>query len=470
MFSRIQPTSGLLIAPILLIGISLNLPAGCPQPPPPPPESDGDEGTDPGKGNSGLTGKYVGSETCVTCHSRTHQNWSETLHARALDTLEAIGQDTNSACLGCHTVGFREAGGFADRATTDALAGVGCESCQGAARDHRENVADASLRPTVDISAGVCGRCHTGEHHPNFEDWGESGHSSINDVVSADLLEGGFFVNACGQCHSGDVFYRSILKGESVPGNAFEGMSADDLTPVTCAICHDPHQRTNNAPEAKDGRDYQLRFPELATPVPTNTIDAATNPARFNICGQCHHSRGRDWTATSRGPHHSVQSNVYIGEMPTPDADGESDPLILSRASVHLRATQQCATCHLYRQDFQDDQAPAISGHKFTVSYNGCAATGCHSSTFEAKTRRMTFQAVVQARLDDVAARLGDASTWQYSATGGSEDQSTISDEIKKIRFLWAYIGADGSQGIHNSGYVEAMLDEAERLLDGLGK
>ena len=82
----------------------------------------------------------------------------------------------------------------------------------------------------------------------------------------------------------------------------------------------------------------------------------------------------------------------------------------------------------------------------------------------------MTFQAVTQERLDNIATRLGDASTWQYSATGGPEDQSTVSDDIKKIRCLWAYIRADGSQGIHNPGYVEAMLDEAERLLDDIGK
>lgn len=406
----------------------------------------------------------------MTCHSRTHLNWSETLHARALDTLEAIGQGTNAACIGCHTVGFGQPGGFVDRATTDALAGVGCESCHGAARDHVENVADASLRPKVDISANVCGACHTGEHHPNFEDWSASGHSSINDVVSGDLLEGGFFVNACGQCHSGDVFHDSILEGETVADNAFEGMNAADLNAIVCIVCHDPHQRTNNAPEAEDGRDYQLRFPEIANPVPTNTIDAATNPARFNLCGQCHHSRGRTWKEESRGPHHSVQSNVYIGEMATPDSDGESDPLVLSRASVHLRAKEQCATCHLYRQDFQDDQAPAISGHKFTVSYLGCATAGCHSSTFEAQTRGMTFQAVVQDRLDTIATRLGDAATWQYSSSGGPADQSAVSDDIKKIRFLWAYIDADGSQGIHNPGYVEAMLDEAERLLDDIGK
>ncbi|RMF71072.1 MAG: hypothetical protein D6744_18505, partial [Planctomycetota bacterium] len=266
-------------------------------------------------GDSGLTGKYIGAETCSLCHRTTHRNWSETLHARALDTLEEIGQGENEACLPCHTVGFGESGGFVDRATTNALAGVGCESCHGPGKDHVDNIEDASLRPVVDISADVCGRCHTGEHHPNFEDWQESGHAGVNEHV-ADGLADGSRVNACGQCHSGTAQYYISILNEPIEDNFLEGTPVEDLLGIQCANCHDPHMRTGNAPEAEDGRDYQLRWPEVAEPFPTNTVDAATDPTRFNICGQCHHSRGRDWTSTSRGPHHSVQSNVYIGEMP----------------------------------------------------------------------------------------------------------------------------------------------------------
>lgn len=147
--NSIRSASKLLAAILLIAGLSIALPAGCPVTPPDDGTNgdNGGDGTDDTKGDSGLTGKFVGAAVCVTCHSRTHNNWSETLHARALDSLEAIGQGTNAACLGCHTVGFGQSGGFVDRATTDALAGVGCESCHGAARDHVENVADGSLRP-----------------------------------------------------------------------------------------------------------------------------------------------------------------------------------------------------------------------------------------------------------------------------------------------------------------------------------
>jgi len=431
-------------------------------------------------GNDGLTGRFVGSERCAECHSNIHDNWMSTLHSGALETLEAIGQGENDTCLACHTVGFGEEGGFVDRATTNALAGVGCEACHGPSGDHANNVADESLRPPKNIAASICGDCHTGERHPNFEEWEMSGHAakSISDRFEA----GGFYLNSCGKCHSGDFYYMAILDGQTVENDALMGVAVADQNGITCAVCHDPHQRTGNfAVEPDDGRDYQLRFPEVASPVPTNTIDATTNPDRFNICGQCHHGRGRTWQATSRGPHHSVQSNIFVGEMAMPDADDEVTPLVPSTFSVHALATEQCATCHMYRQDFQDEFAPAIAGHSMVVNNAGCAASGCHPTVDAAVAAQATLQTEIEDRLEDITTRLNGfsmtyteggaltgAEAWEYSATGGPSeaDQDEMPDNIKKIRFLLKYVEGDGSLGIHNPDYVRRMLDEAEDLLD----
>lgn len=417
-------------------------------------------------GNSGLTGKFVGSQRCATCHNHIHFHWSQTLHARAYETLEKIGQQNNAACIGCHTVGFGEPGGWVDRATTNDLAGVGCESCHGAARDHVENVADRSLRPPVNISSAVCGRCHTGSHHPNYDDWLTSGHANVTEAPAEDFVEG-VQLNNCGKCHSGDFFYRAILNGETLADDTYKGANAEDLHAVECAICHNPHQRTGNAVEPEDGRDFQLRFPEVASPTPTNTIDAATNPARFNLCGQCHHSRGRTWAETSRPPHESVQSNVYVGEMPVPE---DTEPLVFSRVSVHSFAREQCATCHMYRQDFRSEIAPAISGHTFKVNENSCASSGCHPSLAAAQAAKQTLQGEIQGRLDNIKGRLDAWGNWEYRANGGPANQAAIPDDIKKVRFLYYYSLHDGSLGIHNPAYVRSMLEEADRLLTAIGQ
>lgn len=455
--------------------LGLGLVAGCPPMMPGEP-NDANEPNDmnmpgepnepntPTMGDSGVTGKFIGSAVCAQCHTNVHSDWEKTLHSRALATLEAIGQGSNAACLPCHTIGFGQEGGFVDRATTNSLANVGCENCHGPSRDHVMNVTDATLRPPVNIASSVCGECHTGEHHPTYEEWQESRHAMFGDHP-ADSFVAGSSLNSCGKCHSGEMFYWSIIQQQTVADDALEGTPLEDLVGVSCAICHDPHAQTGNAPTPEDGRDFQLRYKEVATPTPTNTVQAATDPTRFNLCGQCHHSRGREWTSTSRGPHHSVQMNVYVGEMPLPEGDDEEPtPLVLSRVSVHSFAVEQCATCHLYRQDFMDENAPAIAGHTFEVNNKSCATAGCHPSEAQALAVKETLQMEIEQRIANVKALLGDPATWQYSSEGGPADQSGISDAVKQARFLISYAENDGSLGIHNPAYVRDMLIKAEEL------
>lgn len=421
-------------------------------------------------GNDGLTGKFVGSTRCSTCHRNLHGDWSETLHASALETLESIGQDKNPVCLECHTVGYGEAGGFVDRATTDALAGVGCEACHGPARDHAENANDESLIPKIDLSADVCGACHTGSKHPNFDEWLTSGHALVTGGPASNFEEGES-LNSCGPCHSGEFFYRSILLGEMVPNDALAGVPQEEQIAITCAVCHAPHERTGNAVQPDAGRDFQLRFPEVASPFPENTISASMDSSRFNICGQCHHSRGNTWES-SRGPHRSVQSNVYVGEMPMPDGQ---DPFVPSVISIHSFAVEQCSTCHLYRQDFMDAEAPAIAGHTFTVNFSGCVTSGCHPSADQAEVASTTLMTEMQTRIDDIVDRLnaayGGPSGWEYENNGGPDDagQAMLPDNVKRVRYIKAYVEADGSLGVHNPRYARSLLLHAEGLLDDEG-
>jgi hypothetical protein len=125
----------------------------------------------------------------------------------------------------------------------------------------------------------------------------------------------------------------------------------------------------------------------------------------------------------------------------------------------------------MYRQDFQSERAPAISGHNFTVNNAGCANAGCHPSGDAAVAAQATLQAEVQARLGVVAAWLGDLAIWEYTAEGGPDaaGQELLADAIKQIRFLYHYILSDGSLGVHNPAYIRSMLDKAEELLEGLG-
>src|ERR1041385_8896226 len=50
-------------------------------------------------GDSGVTGKYKGPNACAQCHANIHSDWMGTLHSRALEVLESVGQGTNPDCL-----------------------------------------------------------------------------------------------------------------------------------------------------------------------------------------------------------------------------------------------------------------------------------------------------------------------------------------------------------------------------------
>lgn len=482
--------------------------AGCPLPP--------GGGGGGGTGNSGLTGKYIGSTACKTCHSTAHTEWSETLHATALETLEEIGQGSNAACVGCHTVGFGEAGGFANRATTNDLAGVGCEACHGAGQDHQRwatvssgvhvrfkgvaclgcHAADASIPLDLstqnimsrNLSSSVCGRCHQGEHHPTFEDWEESRHSQLQETLLEEFADG---TNAasCGACHSGDYFYWAKIQnvtsfvdmkaGTTVTvGNAMlKDKTEEQMAKIECAICHDPHAKTGKAIQPEDGRDYQLRFDQIKFATPTNDLTAAQDPTRFNICGQCHHARNRVWTDSSREPHPSDQVNVFFGEMPLPPSD--PTPIVASRPSVHLGAPEQCSTCHVYRRPIQEGIAPAVSGHTFEVNFAGCVAAGCHQSEAIAQTKFNGLKVEMDGRAAAVKTALDawavahpvegkGALSWEYTSEGGpsSSGQAKIPNAIKKARYIYYYVVAGGGNGVHNPDYVREGLINALALVN----
>lgn len=141
-------------------------------------------------GNAGLTGKFIGSDALPhATRTHTRPGRARCTHGRAYETLE-VGQETNAECVEADVVGFGQAGGWVDRALTNDLAGVGCESCHllcaiTSNAERRHAATDDRYR-----CAQVCGQCHTGEHHPNYDDWATSGHAAI-EAGGGELLHRG---------------------------------------------------------------------------------------------------------------------------------------------------------------------------------------------------------------------------------------------------------------------------------------
>jgi hypothetical protein len=106
---------------------------------------------------------HPGNQACQSCHRDIYQAWSQTTHAHAWKTLEAVGAARSPACVTCHSTGFAPEGGDG-WSRMDELAGheaVGCTACHAPRPD--APVEDHPWGP-----AGGCGDCHTSYWAPFF--------------------------------------------------------------------------------------------------------------------------------------------------------------------------------------------------------------------------------------------------------------------------------------------------------------
>jgi len=400
---------------------------GCPPPVPP---------TDDGNGTSGgtVTAKYVGDDACVLCRSRKHESWLLTAHASALDTLKAIGQDNNSVCLACHTVGFGD-GGFVDETATPHLAGVQCENCHGAAGEHTRNVADESLRPTIDLSADLCGKCHTDYHHPTFDEWELSKHAES----LAGLRTSSHAGDSCLECHSQD-YRHAVEEGETPPTVDTAQLS------LVCVTCHSPHGGT--------GQSAQLRLPIA------------------DLCGECH---TQEEATLGDSPHHpQLEMLTGIGAF---DADGSALSVSSTHGALAASGGRACATCHVVQHEVEDpsEADPVVTGHTFNPfdesitehqadQYTACLV--CHNQN--------VIDPVRKATQNEISNRLTALAVYFDSSSSSYIDPSSLSaadqNRLDVAEFNYSFVNADGSRGVHNPVNARQALDIAESIVNSLSQ
>ncbi|MFW6217836.1 MAG: multiheme c-type cytochrome [Verrucomicrobiota bacterium] len=118
--------------------------------------------------------RYVGSESCASCHQLEYQIWERSSHAKAWETLVHKQADADPNCIRCHSVGFGEPSGYQRAFKHEKLVDVGCESCHGPGSRHVEERATTQpvthhFRPLAEAD---CRSCHYGEFSRPF-DWDE---------------------------------------------------------------------------------------------------------------------------------------------------------------------------------------------------------------------------------------------------------------------------------------------------------
>jgi hypothetical protein len=110
----------------------------------------------------------VGNEACRSCHAAPFAVYEKTGHAHAYATLESVSKQYRLDCVGCHVIGFQQAGGVCRVDQVEGRQNVGCESCHGPGSIH---VADGTRKSVVHPRPGphVCVGCHTPENSIHFD-------------------------------------------------------------------------------------------------------------------------------------------------------------------------------------------------------------------------------------------------------------------------------------------------------------
>jgi predicted CXXCH cytochrome family protein len=343
---------------------------------------------------------------CGNCHVGQQAKWEGTHHADAWATLENSGS-SQAFCQNCHSVGpngnpTTGAVGYAG-IPDDRYHDVQCESCHGPGLNHVTNP-DAS-QPLASIAifetsepTKNCAECHSGVHHPFAIEWAASRHATFNSSARDNTSP------LCLSCHSG----QGALAAWGVTANYVEKSDPRaQHVGITCAVCHDPHSRTNPA---------QLRFP---IDVPDENV---------NLCMKCHNRRSNpEVTAQAiRGPH-APEGPLLLGEAGwwPPGFEPEVDRIVATHGTTGN--PRLCASCHVSSFEVTDpvsgDHVFSATGHLFKAvpcldengvplpeedcpvterTFESCAQSGCHGTPEAARSAFLTANGRIEDLVDEV--------------------------------------------------------------------
>jgi predicted CXXCH cytochrome family protein len=462
---------------------------------------------------NGFLGYYTASTkqtTCGNCHVSFQGEWADTRHADAYNTVATSGQ-AQAFCYGCHTVNARgnsvalgpdslDAGWDAVQST--AYRDVQCESCHGPGYVHVSSPSDDNhplARAGLKDTSASCGGCHSGEHAPFVEQWAQTGHadSAANASQAANP--------SCMSCHEGRTALARFNGGK--PSHYVEKDSVGQTTtlpPATCAVCHDPH-----------GSPYQgqLRAP---IDVPDVTINLCMQCHNRGTAPASNFSNSTA-SVTKRGAHASqgpILLGTGAGYIPR-NFVYDTNQAYTSHASTNN--PRLCAGCHVNAFTVTDAVTGAFQfqsvGHLFspdpcldpvtgipvsdnscayqpstTRNWTGCLAAGCHASSDVASSalvnQRSNTAFLADQLWSDVdptlnnggvpymnAGDTGDLVYLLFTAGNPTVDgvqafnaaDNTVSPAEGALfnAMMLAedlYDHNDGSYGVHNPFYYEALL------------
>ena len=295
----------------------------------------------------------------------------------------------------------------------------------------------------------TCTQCHndTSLIEGKLYAWEESKHGTAGGVWAE---EAG--IQTCAGCHEGSSFIDRIAAGQDFAAyGAAKDVKLPDATPQTCRTCHVIHTTYTS-------EDFGLRtVAPVAMVISGQTFDKGMG----NLCVNCHQARrymanfaskdasgaaiAGSFDVTVRfNPHLSNQSDMLLGV-------GGGGTVTGTPAAHYTMATDSCVTCHL----------GSTANHTFKANVSACVA--CHA---DAKNTDINGAVTaIQAKYDALKAALIEAK--QLDENGSPIATKGVEEAKAWPLWVYGYITEDGSMGVHNPNYANALLDAA---LAALGK
>ena len=377
-------------------------------------------------------GRPTVDTACTTCHVKNTPHfdlftpWAKGGHAEVFtQNVNNPAGHYSSACLSCHTVGYntKAANGGIDEAidwnaflatdllthgglenwnkilqqfpATAKMANIQCENCHGP-QDSPAHMKKDGSRKT--LSSDLCGTCH-GEplRHGRYQQWQLSSHANYETAVAEGTDP------ACSKCHSAQGFV-AWNNNKFSTANLTVTWGEEDVHPLTCAACHDPHDvgSTSGGPTTNAKVRVTGKTPLLMAGFTADNVGTGA------LCMTCHNGRrglrndsNFAIADASRAPHSGPQADVLMGQNMYFTAVGTR--------SNHANIPDSCVTCHMestappsalaYKNA---DGTYGGTNHSFFANADIC--TKCHSS--------ITLQSVqgpVTAKMDALKAQIETA-------------------------------------------------------------
>jgi DmsE family decaheme c-type cytochrome len=244
--------------------------------------------------------KYVGAETCKTCHEEIYDAWAKTPHWKT--TLNTKGGPSKQGCEGCHGPGADHVAGGGDKTKIFVFEGKSrqetsarCLTCHGEAHEqshfaesaHSSSHAKEKEFLLVREQPQLCYGCHISAK----ADFAKPYHHRVNEGLMQ-----------CVDCHNphGTATVRqlrSLPSGDAICYKCHvdkQGPFVYEHVPVKtegCTSCHSPHGSTN--PKLLNVMPVNMLCLQCHTFSTTLTAGGPIGPAhnqsaKYQACTMCH--------------------------------------------------------------------------------------------------------------------------------------------------------------------------------------